>query len=82
MFPFISNRFDVSHISFQLLSLPFCTPPRSAPCLSPKRWCEPRSLGVKGIFFFFFEVYYFLFKWKWFLQGLSVPHEKLQAELH
>lgn len=66
VFPFISIRFDVSRVSFQLLSLPFRTPPCRAPLLSPKLYWVLEKwfisyLNGNG-------------SWK--------PREKLQAELH
>lgn len=47
VFPLISDRFDVSHISFQLLSTRH--PAETALLLPPKHGCEARSSGRKGI---------------------------------
>lgn len=46
MFPLISDRFDVSHISFQLLSTHH--PAERALLLSPEHGCEARSSEAKG----------------------------------
>lgn len=68
VFPLISNRFDVSYISFQLLSTSLCREHCSFPQNTDVRLALP---GERG----FLRIDYLLFKWKWFLEAPNVPEE-------